>query len=528
MLKTLAQILVPALAILFALCASTKTAAAHSQQHAIANFGTQSEFFFGIGTAPAHVEDELEDNWIQFARDGKIFAFKNQFEPEKRNLFWSAPATDINLVSETGAKVFRMGLDWGRLAPNLPGSLNCNGVCPYGVQNRAALAHYKNIVSMARARGLSVMISLFHHSMPTWALPLGGFTNPLMVDAFEAFTHDVVKELASEVDMWVTINEPSPFLLFTYVEGMWPGGPQKAEYWQFVNLPWHKGTYPLAFQNLVEAHRRAYKMIHQIDTVIADPNLPSAAPARVGIAHIVMWSEAARPQDIAGARFFNMLSKFSFPDEVASTIDFLGLNYYGREIVKGFSVEISPDKEFSDSGRNIYPQALYWLLKQFHARYNVKRHNREERGMLPIIITENGIADSRDIFRPSYIIEHLLAIAEARKDGVPVEGLIHWTITDNMEWLDGYCPKFGLTEMRREEGFRRIKRNSYHLFSRIAQTGVITQSERDAAWNLVQTNVNTPRPMCRSLDGKTGLDKPIWRPVTNDDWRFRSQSSTKK
>jgi beta-glucosidase/6-phospho-beta-glucosidase/beta-galactosidase len=487
---------------------------------AIANFGTQRDFFFGLATAPAHVEDNLEDGWIRFGRQGKIAAFKNHFEPEKRTLFWSNPEPDLNLAQESNAKVLRLGVDWGRLVPHKPGSNNCDGICEPGVQDKAALSRYKDIVKMARARGLSVMMTLFHHSMPVWAIDVGGWTNPEMVSHFEAFTADIVKEFASDVDLWITVNEPAPFLLFTYVAGMWPGGPEKPDFKQLLNFPGAKGAYSRAFDNLVEAHRRAYKTIRALDTTFADPKLPGAAPARVGIAHNVTWSVPARIIDIVGASFFDSIAKYAFPDAVADSLDFLGLNYYGREIVKGTSVRLSPNKEYSESGRNIYPQALHTLIKQFHDRYNFDSFARSRRPPLPFIITENGIADSTDILRPSYIIEHLLAIAEARKEGVPIQGFVHWTISDNMEWLDGYCPKFGLAEVKRDQGFRRVKRDSFHLFANIAKSGIITQGQRDAAWSRVVSNIGTPHPMCRAADGKSSLDVPIMRPIVRDDWRF--------
>ena len=51
---------------------------------------------------------------------------------------------------------------------------------------------------------------------------------------------------------------------------------------------------------------------------------------------------------------------------------------------------------------------LYKLLMMFHRRY---------KGRLPFIITENGVSDALDIIRPSYLLEHLLAIQSAINHG---------------------------------------------------------------------------------------------------------------
>lgn len=38
------------------------------------------------------------------------------------------------------------------------------------------------------------------------------------------------------------------------------------------------------------------------------------------------------------------------------------------------------------------------------------------------MITENGVADEADLIRPSYMVEHLLALHAAIKSGVDVAG----------------------------------------------------------------------------------------------------------
>ena len=194
-------------------------------------------------------------------------------------------------------------------------------------------------------------------------------------------------------------------------------------------------------------------------------------------------------------------------------MDYFGLNYYAVEYVAGFNTNPQDGVQYSDSGRSMGPVGLYQVLKEAKEVYLKDKD-------LPILVVENGVADSRDIFRPAYIIEHLLAIHQAIKDGIRVEGYIHWTISDNWEWADGYCPKFGLTAIDRENGFKRIKRPSFNLFSNIVRTGTITQQQRDAAWQLLQSNVGTNHELCRGEDGTSSLDEPRLNPVLAQDWRF--------
>jgi beta-glucosidase/6-phospho-beta-glucosidase/beta-galactosidase len=82
-----------------------------------------------------------------------------------------------------------------------------------------------------------------------------------------------------------------------------------------------------------------------------------------------------------------------------------------QEIVSGGATFISPDVEYSDSGQAIYPDGLYQTLCDFHKRYNTPG-----KAPLRFIITKNGLADDIDVFRPSYIIGHLLAVHAARQE----------------------------------------------------------------------------------------------------------------
>jgi beta-glucosidase/6-phospho-beta-glucosidase/beta-galactosidase len=345
------------------------------------------------------------------------------------------------------------------------------------------------------------------------------------VGYFETFARDVVKEFAADVDLWITINEPSAYLLLGHVAGMWPPG-RTFTASTFLNLPGMQGPYAEAFDNMVNAHKRVYQAIHEIDKTVASPKLPNPAPAKVGIAHIGMVSHANSTLDVPSKLFFENLSKYGLLDNIANEMDFIGLNYYGAEFVKGTGVEIRDDKEYSESGRAIYPEGIFHILNDFNKRYNISHKNRTADAsgkfrVIPFIITENGIADASDILRPAYTVEHLLAVHHAIQKGIPVEGYVAWTTSDNWEWLDGYCPKFGFAAVDRKNGFQRKLRDSFFLFQKIVAKGIITQGHRESAWEVVRENVGKPRPFCRAADGKSSLDVPTTRDIVDVDWRFR-------
>jgi len=138
------------------------------------------------------------------------------------------------------------------------------------------------------------------------------------------------------------------------------------------------------------------------------------------------------------------------------------------------------------------------------------------------IVTENGISDASDVMRPAYIVEHLLAVARAVDEGVPVSGYLHWTISDNWEWADGYCPKFGLVDVDRADNLRRHRRPSFALFRDIVAKRRVTVPQREDAWAQVQAAVaaGATHRFCRADDGQSSLDAAIERPFSDKDWRF--------
>ncbi|KAG6431339.1 hypothetical protein SASPL_109418 [Salvia splendens] len=535
-------------------------------------------FFFGLATAPAHVEDRLNDAWLQFAEEtpcdqpeskkssdpadaimgssagdggaqqatlsreasksmkrkkqlriameAKIRGFEKYEEeeiqepasseechhtvaawhnvphPEERLRFWSDPDTELKLAKDTGVQVFRMGIDWTRIMPEEP----VNGST--STTNFAALERYKWIINRVHSYGMKVMLTLFHHSLPPWAAEYGGWKLEKTVDYFLEFTRIVVDSVSDLVDYWVTFNEPHIFCMLTYCAGSWPGGNPDMLEAATSALP--TGVFNVAMNWIAVSHSKAYDYIHEKSV---------SSTAIVGVAHHVSFMRPYGLFDIAAVSVANSLTMFPFMDSISDKMDYIGINYYGQEVVASAGLKLVETDEYSESGRGVYPDGLFRVLLHFHERY---KHLG-----LPFIISENGVSDGTDLIRRPYMLEHLLATYAAMLMGVPVLGYLFWTISDNWEWADGYGPKFGLVAVDRMNNLARIPRPSYHLFSKVVKSGVVTRLDRARAWNELQTAVREgkTRPFYRAVNKHGlmyagGLDKPIFRPFIKRDWRF--------
>ncbi|KAJ7533177.1 hypothetical protein O6H91_13G036400 [Diphasiastrum complanatum] len=468
---------------------------------------SDGKFVFGVATAPAHVEDKLNDSWLEFAKghDGHypVRAWLNVHAPENRLKFWTQPEVELLLAKELGVTAFRLGVDWGRIIPVEP---------LHGVEEAAdkeAVEHYKWILRRVHDYGMKVMLTLFHHSLPKWALQYGGWTDQRTIGYFTSFAEYAKQQFGDYVDYWVTFNEPHIFVLLTHCSGTWPPGSKRstlASIGCFTNV----GEFGIAMKAIGDAHIAAYKVLHQ-----------GTSKSMVGVAHHVGVIKPYGFLDIPIALSTKWLTEFQWIDQIQNHLDFCGINYYGQEILSAAGLMLVDEEEYSEAGRGVYPDGLLEVLNAFHKRY------RAHHPSLKYIITENGFADSRDLLRRPYLLEHLLAAYTALKQGIPLEGYFHWTLSDNWEWADGYCPKFGLVAVDRIHELKRHPRPSYYLYQQITKTGLVTRKQREREWNILQSEIKRggSRPFCRAVDDRQrmwadGLDKPTMRAIAEKDWRF--------
>ncbi|KAM3312505.1 hypothetical protein ACQJBY_032425 [Aegilops geniculata] len=512
------------------------------------------DFFFGLATAPAHVEDRLDDAWLQFATEQSVDdkeSMRNQkqvdavmasaggdggsqpssrlrgdekgtdgekrkplrvameamlrgFEkfsegeessggdncshnvaawhnvpcPQERLKFWSDPDTELKLAKETGISVFRMGVDWTRIMPKEPTEDFKSSV------NFAALERYRWIIQRVHEHGMKVMLTLFHHSLPPWAGEYGGWRMEKTANYFMDFVRLVVDRVSDLVDYWVIFNEPHVFVMLTYCAGAWPGGDPNAIEVATSALP--TGVYNQALHWMAVAHAEAYDYIHS--------ESKNAMMPIVGVSHHVSFTRPYGLFDVAAVTIANSMTLFPFIDSISDKLDFIGINYYGQEVISGPGLKHVENDEYSESGRGVYPDGLFRILLKFNERY--KSLN------IPFIITENGVSDETDLIRKPYILEHLLAIYAAILMGVRVLGYLFWTTSDNWEWADGYGPKFGLVSVDRANNLARKPRPSYYLFTKVATTGKITRQDRTSAWRELQEAAiqKKTRPFYREVD----------------------------
>jgi beta-glucosidase len=161
-------------------------------------------------------------------------------------------------------------------------------------------------------------------------------------------------------------------------------------------------------------------------------------------------------------------------ETISAPIDFLGVNYYTRGVVRhapGAFLDYEtthPAGEYTAMDWEVYPQGLTDLLLRLHADWDVGT----------LYVTENGCAyedtltaDGRvhDASRTAYLRAHLAACCRAIEAGVPLRGYFLWSLLDNFEWALGYSRRFGIVYVDVADQ-KRIEKDSARFYSTVVHS----------------------------------------------------------
>ncbi len=431
-----------------------------------ADFG--QDFHWGVATSAfqtegaCHMDGKGLSIWDQFSQQrGKIY------DRQHANLacdFYHRYAEDIALVKALNIPNFRFSISWPRIFPQGRGHINQKGV-----------AYYQKVIDACLEADITPWLTLYHWDLPLALSQSGGWTNRDIIGWFSDYTAECVRLFGNRVKHWMVLNEPNIFTGAGYFLGLHAPGKR----WLNNYLP--------------AIHHAA--MVQAEGGRIIKSMLPEAEVGTTfSCAHIEPHRDTAR--DIAAAQrvdaLFNrmfiepLLGKF-YPFEalkalqkiekyvkqgdeaaLAFDFDFIGIQNYTREIVKYsplvpyIQANLVTAKERNVPttlmGWEVYPEAMYHMLKKFHD-YGIKK----------IMITENGAAfedkvigeSIHDEERTNYLKANLEQALRAKNEGVNLAGYFVWTLTDNFEWAEGYRPTFGLVHVNFKSQERIIKDSGY-------------------------------------------------------------------
>ena len=408
-------------------------------------------FKWGSATSAHQIEGDSHNDWTEWEKSDKRMA---ELKAKKLNPgdFISGKACDsynryeedFDIAKKLNHNIHRFSIEWSRIEPE------------EGRFDSDAMQHYINVVKALRGRGIEPMITLWHFTNPVWFAKKGGFINIDSPKYFTRYVKYVVEHLKSDVHLWITFNEAmTVYSGFSFLNSIWPPQYKSILKWRRVN------------KNIIRSHIEVYKEIRRIYGSSESPTDLDRGKGHstigssfeggagdmshnvsIGLTESMTWSIGGNNfyEKIIG-KTYNYYRNLHFWYKAFPYYDFMGLNYYhiDRRVPGSYKVLPRQDWWMEDMGWEIYPKGIYNVLKQ------LRRFNR------PVYITENGIADSKDLTRERYIKEHLRWVWQAIQDGVDVQGYFYWSLLDNFEWQHGHTPRFGLVEVDYKTFERRIR-----------------------------------------------------------------------
>jgi beta-glucosidase len=413
-------------------------------------------FLLGCATAAHQVEGGIDNDWSRWAADHPE-AIAGGTDATVAIDHYRRYREDLAQLATMHQTAHRFSIEWARVEPE-PGRFDAR-----------ALAHYRDVVRTCRDLGMEPIVTLQHFTLPVWLAEAGGFTAPEASVRFARYVAACVEAFGDLVTWWITINEPAVVATLGYLEGIWPPGDRSLR----------RAT--LALRGLLRMHAAgaqgitAVSAAHGRDAQVSIAHhdrrlVPRTPGSRVeaGLARLpdYLFNRWFLRSCVAG-RVLPPVGRGEVVPGLAGSLTYLGVNHYSTEAVSldvrapGMLFtkhEAVPGFPLSSAGWAIDPGALRVALSDLWTEFG-----------LPIIVTENGVADDNDELRPAYLRDHLNAVADALDGGVDIRGYLYWTAWDNFEWAEGYTKRFGLIAVDRET-LERVPKPSAAVYAEICRT----------------------------------------------------------
>lgn len=346
---------------------------------------------------------------------------------------------DVLLLKELGHQAFRFSIEWSRIEPEDGSFLE------------SEVKHYIDELSFLKENDIKTFVTLVHFTVPLWFEKMGGFNKLENLKYFERYLNYILPKISPYVDFWNVINE---FNL---------GSSQAKLDFKFNSLFYHARGYHLIKQFSKKPVSSAHALVQYYGKRQND----------------VFDLTMQKYQDIINHEFFfhavrtgELVLPYKdgvFDRELKDTVDFWSINLYTRDMVDSRKANLAGER-YSFTETRMLPMNFY--LDEFFPE--CMYHSLTRLMDKPVYITENGCSCYNDDFRIVYLAEYFAAMNEAIKAGVDLRGYLYWSLLDNYEW-DSYIPKFGIVDVNREDGFKRIPKPSAYFYRDIIKNNGFSQ-----------------------------------------------------
>jgi 6-phospho-beta-galactosidase len=464
-----------------------------------------------------------QNNWSRSEAQGLVMPTGRASE------FWSRYEEDFQSCQQMGLNAFRMGLEWARIQPST--SDHAAPAPDFDAQALDAYSDRIAACRQAGLEPIITLHHFTHPAWLGIDAWLEEATIDHFLDYVRITVTHINRRLTdyhqlAPIQWYITINEPNILVLNTYLGRQFPSdsmpgtGPLLRAYnhlltahvlayncihdlyadhgWTTPHVTlntycsdlywsekviWDLLSYPQ--QSIKPAGLREF--IHekagQLEVALRRARLPFRRdlPYRLGrFVHFLSNSFGYRSFDL---QEFEVLLNTLNSSPRSPVFDYVAIDYYDPFVAHTLRLPMFSDFEFETKGLRAWLMngitSKWWDWRSlpeglhFFCQYYAQELNR------PILIAENGMALRRkpdnsiamhrndQLHRSEFLNAHIQQVKRLIREGIPMLGYMHWSLTDNYEW-GSYTPRFGLLSIDFATGTDRLVED--HLGDRPSET----------------------------------------------------------
>lgn len=428
-----------------------------------------NDFVWGVSASAYQIEGS-------HLSDGKGLSIWDKFSEKRGNIFNNENANvacdfykryveDIQLIKQLNIPNFRFSFAWSRIIPEGNAGVNQKGV-----------DFYNRLIDQCLENKITPWATLYHWDLPYSLQLKGGWTKRDIVYYFSDFVELCAKNFSDRVKNWMVLNEPLVFTGAGYFLGVHAPGQRGAQ--NFIPAVHHAALCQAMGGNILKQYDHHLEVGTTFSCSYITPATNNerdiAAAMRMDALLNRLFIEPALGlgYPVNDLKFLDRLEKYFKPGDeklLRHDFDFIGIQNYTREVAAYsfftpyLQAKLIPANRrnvaYTDMKWEIYPDAIYEMIKKFSAYKNIKK----------LIITENGAAfpdqliNSRveDKERTEFLKSYLASVLRAKQEGYRIDGYFIWTLLDNFEWAEGYYPRFGIVHVDFKTQKRTIKNSGF-------------------------------------------------------------------
>ena len=292
------------------------------------------------------------------------------------------------------------------------------------MHDRAAIAHYRNVLQSAHAAGVTPWVCLHHFTLPRWFAAAGGhLVEGNRTSHWARHVEFMAETFGDLVGGWQPVNETNYYAAAAYRGRGWPPGRNDREAWGMASEAMQLATAEAAVR--LKQTDAPVSSIFGLSTEGALDEAPETL-AKVETFRATNW-DAGLGLFRDGVLRIPGRPPVERPD-LAGSFDLIGFSFYATiGVAAGRMAAYPPDAPPSPLRYSIAADGLALVLNRLAA----------EVPGTPLLVAEYGIGTEDDAVRAQYLREGLAITKSAIDRGIDVRGFFHWIGVENYEWQLG-------------------------------------------------------------------------------------------